>query len=82
MGLYKRGRVWWMSFVYRGKFCRKSTKTEDRDMARDVFDQVKDELAEGRLPRIHFDRVTFDELAEVFLEDYRVNMKDTLEKAE
>ena len=39
-------------------------------------------MAQGKLPRVYFDRVTFDELAEAFLEDYRMNMKDTLVKAE
>jgi len=82
MALYKRSRVWWMCFIYRGKFFRRSTDTSDRDLAEDIFDQVKDEIAQGKLPRIYFDRVTFDKLAEAFLEDYRINMKDTLEKAE
>jgi integrase len=71
-----------MSFVYRGKFYRRSTETEDRDVAQDVLDQVQDEITQGKTPRIYFDRVIFDELAEAFVEDYRVNMKDTLEKAE
>lgn len=82
MGLYKRGQVWWMCFVYRGKYYRRSTETVDRGVAVDIFTQVKDEIAQGRLPRIYFDKVTFDELAEAFLDDYRINRKDTLGKAE
>jgi len=82
MGLYKRGQVWWMCFVYRGKYYRRSTETVDRGVAVDIFAQVKDEIAQGRLPRIYFDKVTFDELAEAFLDDYRINRKDTLGKAE
>ena len=47
MGLYKRGMVWWMCFVYRGKYYRRSTETADLDQAEDIFNQVKDEIAQG-----------------------------------
>jgi integrase len=67
--------------MYRGKYYRRSTETTDLDQAEDIFNQVKDEIAQGRFPRIYFDRVIFDELAKAFLEDYRINRKDTLDKA-
>ena len=82
MGLYKRGSVWWMSFVCKGRHYRKSIETGDRKLAQKVFDKVKGEIAEGKLPGICFDKVTFDELAEDFLTDYRINKRDTLDKAE
>ena len=40
------------------------------------------EIEEGKLPGIYFDKVTFDELAEDYLTDYRVNGRDSLDKAE
>lgn len=82
MGIYKRGSVWWMCFVYRGKYYRRSTETADPGLAEEIFNQVKDEIAQGRLPRIYFDRVTFDDLAEGFIQDYRINNRDTLDKAQ
>ena len=82
MGLYKRGSVWWMSFTYQGRHYRKSTETEDRKIAQKIFDKLRGEVAQGKLPGVYFDRVTFDELAEDFLTDYKVNKKDTLQKAE
>jgi len=33
------------------------------------------------LPGIYFDKVTFDELAEDYLKDYRINNRDTIAKA-
>ncbi|MCJ7785131.1 MAG: hypothetical protein MUP41_14455 [Desulfobacterales bacterium] len=48
MGLYKRGKVWWMSFVCKGKHYRKSTETEDRKLAQRIHDKVKGEIAEGK----------------------------------
>ena len=82
MGLYRRGKVWWMSFLCKGKRYRKSTETADRKLAQRIYDKVRGEIAEGKLPGIYFDQVTFDELAEDFLTDYRINKRDSLDKAE
>jgi len=30
MGLFKRGRVWWMSFTHNGERIQRSTKVKDR----------------------------------------------------
>ena len=40
------------------------------------------EISEGKLPGIYFDRVRFDELAEGFLRDYRINQRKSLVRAE
>jgi site-specific recombinase XerD len=34
------------------------------------------------LPGVQFDKVTFDELAEAFLQDYRINQKKSTDRAE
>ncbi|NOX33421.1 MAG: site-specific integrase [Deltaproteobacteria bacterium] len=39
------------------------------------------EIAQGKIPGILFDRVTFDQLSEDFLRDYRINQKKSLNKA-
>lgn len=48
MGLYKRGKVWWMSFSYQGKQIRRSTETTDKKLAQRILDKVKGEIAEGK----------------------------------
>ena len=48
MGLYKRGSVWWMSFVYKGKQYRKSTETDDRKLAQKINDKIRGQIAEGK----------------------------------
>jgi integrase len=40
------------------------------------------EISEGKLPGIYFDRVKFEELAEDFLRDYRINQRKSLVRAE
>jgi integrase len=83
MALYKRGKVWWISFVYQGKHYRKSTETTDKKLAQKVFYKLKGEIAEGKLPGIYLEKaITFEDLAEDFLTDYRINGRDTLNKAE
>jgi integrase len=71
-----------MSFVYKSKRYRKSTGTADKKLAQRKYDKVKGEIADGKCPGIYFDKVAFDELAEDFLTDYRINKRDTLDKAE
>ena len=47
MGLFKRASVWWMSFVYQGKQYRKTTETDDKQLAKRILDKVKGELPKG-----------------------------------
>ena len=83
MGLYKRGQVWWVSFVYQGKHYRESTETTEKKLAHEVFYKLMGEISEGKLPGIFLNKaVTFEDLAKDFLTDYRINGRDTLKKAE
>jgi len=40
------------------------------------------EISEGKIPGVYFDRVKFNDLADDFLADYRVNGKKSLDRAE
>jgi integrase len=67
MGLYKRGKVWWVSFVYQGKYYRKSTETEDRKLAQRIYDKVKGEVAEGKwFERLPGEDKTFENMTKKF----------------
>jgi len=72
MGLYKRGSVWWMDFVYRGKRVRKSTETEDRKLAHRIYDKIKGEIAEGKWfpEQIEQEKVFFKDVMLRYLEQY------------
>ena len=48
MGLFKRHKVWWMSFMYRGQQVRRSTGSTNRRLAEAVYAQVTVQLVEGR----------------------------------
>ena len=48
MGLYRRNKVWWMRFTYRGKQIRKSTTTSNRKLAEAILGTVLVKIQEGR----------------------------------
>lgn len=66
MGLFKRNRVWWMSFSYQGRQVRRSTGTSDRRLAEGILSKVKVKLIEGE----HFDK----------LEEQERTVKEMLER--
>jgi integrase len=68
MGLYKRGKAWWMTFVHEGRQVRRSTGTSDRRLAEAILGQIKVKIVEGR----YFDTLeekerTFAELMERYM---------------
>jgi integrase len=71
MGLYKRGQVWWMSFICKGRHYRKSTETEDRKLAQRIYDKVKGEIAEEKwFEKLPGEDKTFRDLMEKYMEEH------------
>ena len=80
--IYKRGKVYWIKYYRNGKPYRETTKSHKEADAKRLLKKREGEISEGKLPGIYFDCVTFDELAEEFLRDYRINQKKSLVRAE
>jgi integrase len=80
--IYRRKDVFWIKYYRNGKPYYESTHSKMKEVARRFLRKREGEISEGKLPGIYFDKVPFDELAEDFLTDYRINRKDTLTKAE
>jgi len=80
--IYKRGQTYWLECYRNGKPYYESTKSTKETDAKRLLAKRQGEISEGKLPGVYFDRVKFDELAEDFLTDYRVNQKKSLVKAE
>ena len=80
--IYKRGNVYWIQYYRNGKPYRETTKSKKEADAKRLLKKREGEISDGKLPGIYFDRVKFDELAEDFLRDYRINQKKSLDKAE
>jgi len=73
MGIYKRGKVWWMSITYEGRQIRRSTETTDKKLAMKVYAKVLTEITEGKWfeKRPQEDR-TFREMMEKYLGEYSI----------
>ena len=76
MGLYKRGRVWWMCFVHEGRFVRKPTKTTDKKLAEKIYHKVVTDVAEGKwFEKLPGEEITFKEMVEKYLAEYSSRSK-------
>jgi hypothetical protein len=75
-------KVLWIKYYRNGKPFFESTHSNKKEVAKRLLKKRKGEISEGKLPGIYFDKVTFEELAEDFLTDYKVNRNDSLGKAE
>ena len=53
MGLFKRGTVWWMDFMFHGTRVRRSTDTSDKKLAGAILAKVRTQIVEGKF----FDKV-------------------------
>ncbi|MGK7344286.1 MAG: tyrosine-type recombinase/integrase [Candidatus Nitrospinota bacterium M3_3B_026] len=76
MALYKRGRVWWMSFSTEHGRIRRSTETADKKLAMKIFAKVTTGIAEGRWLDIASEnpgsKKTFEEMMGKYLDEYAV----------
>ena len=80
--IYQRGNTYWIKYYRNGKPYRESTRSRKEADAKRLLKKREGEIANGKPPGIYFDKVRFDELAENFLNDYRINAKKSLVRAE
>ena len=80
--IYKRGNIHWIKYYRNGKPLRESTRSTKESDEKRLLKKREGEISQGKLPGIYFDKVRFDELAEDFLTDYRINQKKSLVRAQ
>jgi hypothetical protein len=80
--IYQRGKIWWIKYYRNGKCYRESSKSTKKMVVKKLLERREGEIVQGKLPGIQFDKVTFDELSDGFLRDYRINQKKSLVRAE
>jgi len=74
-GIYKRGEVYWVYYNRHGKQYRESTKSTREDDAVRLLKKRQGEIGDGKLPGIHFEKVTYDELRDDLARQYRLDGK-------
>ena len=80
--IYKRGGVYWIKYSRKGKPYFESAKSGKEADAKRLLKIREGNIAEGKFQGLNVERITFDELAEDFLSDYRVNEKKSIVHAE
>ena len=80
--VYRRGKKWWIAYYANGKQACESAGTKDKAEARRILQARLGQIAEGRYAGPAAERVTFEDLAEMVLTDYRVNGKKSLPDVE
>lgn len=80
MGIYKRGKVWWMCFTFKGKQKHISCKTSSKKLAEELFCKKKTQIAEGTFFEIGTRKITFEELSKEIVFDYQVNGKRSVDR--
>ncbi len=78
----KGSDYWYLDYRYKGKRIRESSKTKKKVVAEQMLKIREGEIAEGRLPSITFEKVTFRELASDMLTDYKINAKRSIDRVE
>ena len=73
--VFRRGRIWWIAYCHRGREIRESTRAEDEGKAWKLLEARQKKTNTPHFVDPKIERVTFDELAEAYLRDYRIKGK-------
>jgi len=80
--LYLRGHTWWVKYYRDGKCYRESSKSKKETDARKLLKRREGHIAEGTFQGLKVEKVKYDDLKKDLINDYKLNMKRSLERAE
>lgn len=80
--IYKRGQTYWIKYYHDGRPIYESSRSKLKMFARELLKQREGDIAQGKIPGVYFDKITFDELAEDLITDYHINKKKDMAGAE
>ena len=79
--VYKRGQTYWIKYSRHGKPYYESSRSHKEFDAKRLLKEREGEIAQGKMPGVNFEKVFFDDLAESFLADYKINQRKSLSRA-
>lgn len=79
---YLRGNIWWIKYYRAGKPYPESSRSRKESDAKRLLKLREGQIVEGKFPGLQVERILFDELAEDMVNDYMVNGKKSLQRAE
>ncbi len=77
--VYQRGKTWWITYYVDGKQVWESARTKDKTEARKRLQEKIGQRSEGRLV-VGSDKVTFENLIDMVMNEYKANNRKTLDK--
>jgi integrase len=80
--IYQRGHIWWIQYYGQGQLFRESSRSSLKSAAISLLRLREGEIGQGRIPALMAERTTFEELAYLFLQDYQINGRKTLQRAQ
>jgi len=82
--IYKRkdSNFYWIKYHRNGKRYQESSKSTTKAVAKELLASREGQIVDYRFPGRLIEQTTFDELAKDFLDDYRINGKKSLDRAE
>jgi hypothetical protein len=80
--IYRRGTTWWIQYRGQGQLFRESTYLNLKSAATTLLKVREGEISHGRLPSLKAEQTTFDELAALYLQDYQINGRKTLDRVQ
>ena len=78
--VYQRGDTWWLVWYHKGERFRESSKSSDRSVAVKLLKKRIGRAAEGYKPAPDVSRTTFDDLADMLVQDYEANGNRSLKR--
>jgi integrase len=73
--VFRRGRVWWIQYSFRGHQHRESTHSTNRAKAVSLLKRRLAEMGQGRLVGPQAERLTFGDMMRMVVEDYEINAR-------
>lgn len=80
--IYKRGKTYWIKYYRAGKPYCESSKSTKESHAKRLLKLREGQIAENRFSGLKVEKVRFEELTEDLINDYKVNGKKSLDRAE
>ncbi len=81
-GTVKELPTWWIKYYRKGTCFRESSGSTVKAVAKELLKSREGQVVDGRFVGLRAEKILFDDLAEKFLEDYRINKKKSLDRAE
>jgi integrase len=76
------GNVWWIKYYRNGKPFRESSSSIKITTAKKLLQEREGEISKGTFSGLRVEKVRFEELAQDLINDYKVNGKKSLDRAE